>query len=212
MKRYGRMKKGIPRKGNSGSFPFINNNAAGIEILEEYGFEVTLVNARHVKNVPGRKSDVSDCQWLQRLHTYGLLSGSFRLRRPDVRAPLLLETQSKSGPLRLQAHPTHAEGVDRNEPSLAQGTLECYRLVSARESSPRKNASYPGSDSAPTTALPEGEVKIDVYEHCTCRRHSFQCPYSPLSILVSTPFVKVRYITREVGPRSYIHSSISAAP
>lgn len=37
-----------------------------------------LVNARHVKNVPGRKTDVSDCQWLQRLHTYGLLSGSFR--------------------------------------------------------------------------------------------------------------------------------------
>jgi len=36
------------------------------------------VNARHVKNVPGRKSDVSDCQWLQRLHTYGLLSASFR--------------------------------------------------------------------------------------------------------------------------------------
>jgi transposase len=48
------------------------------QILEEHGFEVRLVNARHVKNVPGRKSDVSDCQWLQRLHTYGLLSASFR--------------------------------------------------------------------------------------------------------------------------------------
>jgi len=48
------------------------------QILESYGFEVKLVNARHVKNVPGRKSDVSDCQWLQRLHTYGLLSASFR--------------------------------------------------------------------------------------------------------------------------------------
>jgi transposase len=48
------------------------------QILEQHGFEVKLVNARHVKNVPGRKSDVSDCQWLQRLHTYGLLSGSFR--------------------------------------------------------------------------------------------------------------------------------------
>jgi transposase len=48
------------------------------QILEEHGFQVNLVNARHVKNVPGRKSDVSDCQWLQRLHTYGLLSGSFR--------------------------------------------------------------------------------------------------------------------------------------
>jgi transposase len=48
------------------------------QLLEAYGFEVKLVNARHVKNVPGRKSDVSDCQWLQRLHTYGLLSASFR--------------------------------------------------------------------------------------------------------------------------------------
>ena len=37
-----------------------------------------LVNARHVKNVPGRKSDVLDCQWLQRLHSYGLLEGAFR--------------------------------------------------------------------------------------------------------------------------------------
>ena len=48
------------------------------QILEENGFEVRLVNATHVKNVPGRKSDVSDCRWLQRLHTFGLLSGSFR--------------------------------------------------------------------------------------------------------------------------------------
>ena len=48
------------------------------QILETQGFEVKLANARHVKNVPGRKTDVSDCQWLQRLHTYGLLSGSFR--------------------------------------------------------------------------------------------------------------------------------------
>ena len=48
------------------------------EILEEHGFEVRLVNPRHLKNVPGRKSDVLDCQWLQQLHTFGLLSGSFR--------------------------------------------------------------------------------------------------------------------------------------
>ena len=48
------------------------------EILEERGLEVLLVNARHVKNVTGRKSDVQDCQWLQQLHTYGLLRGAFR--------------------------------------------------------------------------------------------------------------------------------------
>ena len=48
------------------------------EILESRGLEVKLVNARHVKNVPGRKTDVLDCQWLQQLHTYGLLEGAFR--------------------------------------------------------------------------------------------------------------------------------------
>jgi transposase len=48
------------------------------EILEARGFQVHLVNARHLKHVPGRKSDVKDCQWIQYLHTCGLLSGSFR--------------------------------------------------------------------------------------------------------------------------------------
>lgn len=51
------------------------------EILQERGLEVLLVNARHVKGVPGRKTDVTDCQWLQQLHTFGLLRGSFR---PDA--------------------------------------------------------------------------------------------------------------------------------
>ena len=48
------------------------------QILEEAGLEVCLVNARHVKNVPGRKTDVKDCQWLQYLHSVGLLEKSFR--------------------------------------------------------------------------------------------------------------------------------------
>ena len=48
------------------------------EVLEERGLEVLLVNTRHVKNVSGRKSDVLDCQWLQQLHTFGLLKGAFR--------------------------------------------------------------------------------------------------------------------------------------
>ena len=48
------------------------------ELLEREGFAVKLVDARHVKNVSGRKSDVLDCQWLQQLHTYGLLAGAFR--------------------------------------------------------------------------------------------------------------------------------------
>ena len=48
------------------------------QVLERNGFEVRLVNASHAKNVPGRKSDVKDCQWLQQLHTFGMLRGSFR--------------------------------------------------------------------------------------------------------------------------------------
>src|SRR5207249_7576129 len=48
------------------------------EILEDRGFEVYLVNARHTKNLPGRKSDVQESQWLLKLHTYGLLNNSFQ--------------------------------------------------------------------------------------------------------------------------------------
>jgi transposase len=48
------------------------------QILEERGFEVFLVNAGHLKNVPGHESDVEDCQWLQYLHACGLLKASFR--------------------------------------------------------------------------------------------------------------------------------------
>jgi transposase len=56
------------------------------EILEARGLEVVLVDARHVSHVPGRKSDVLDCQWLQQLHSYGLLRGAFR--PPEAMVPL----------------------------------------------------------------------------------------------------------------------------
>ena len=48
------------------------------EVLEQHGLEVFLVNARHTKNLPGRKSDVEECQWLLKLHTFGLLNNSFQ--------------------------------------------------------------------------------------------------------------------------------------
>jgi transposase len=48
------------------------------EILEQKGFEVRLVNPRSIKHAPGRKSDVVDCQWIQQLHAYGLLTSAFR--------------------------------------------------------------------------------------------------------------------------------------
>jgi transposase len=69
------------------------------DILESRGFEVYLVNARHIKNVPGRKTDILDCQWIQQLHTYGLLRASFR--PPDeIRA--------------LRALARHREGLIRS--------------------------------------------------------------------------------------------------
>ena len=48
------------------------------DVLEKHGFKVFLVNARHTRNLPGRKSDVQESQWLMKLHTYGLLRNSFR--------------------------------------------------------------------------------------------------------------------------------------
>jgi len=51
------------------------------DILEQHGLRVVLVNAQHTKNVPGRKTDVQECQWLMKLHTYGLMRDSFRLQQ-----------------------------------------------------------------------------------------------------------------------------------
>ncbi|MEQ6342915.1 MAG: IS110 family transposase [Gammaproteobacteria bacterium] len=72
------------------------------ELLEARGFTVLLVNARHVKNVSGRKSDVLDCQWLQQLMSYGLLHGAFRpadnvcaLRSLSRQRAMLLRSQAR---------------------------------------------------------------------------------------------------------------------
>jgi len=73
------------------------------ELLDARGFTVLLVNARHVKNVPGRKSDVLDCQWLQQLLSFGLLRGAFRpqdqvcaLRALTRQRAMLLRSQGRS--------------------------------------------------------------------------------------------------------------------
>ncbi len=65
------------------------------EILEARGFEVVLVNARDVKQVPGRKTDVNDAQWLQQLHQYGLLRGSFRPRESVVQLRAYLRLRER---------------------------------------------------------------------------------------------------------------------
>ena len=66
------------------------------ELLEQAGFEVVLVNARFLKAVPGRKTDVLDCQWLQQLHSYGLLRGSFRPSNEIVTLRSYVRQRSRS--------------------------------------------------------------------------------------------------------------------
>ena len=73
------------------------------EVLEERGFTVSLVDPHHVKQVPGRKTDVQDCQWWQELHTYGLWRGAFRppeavcvLRSSLRQRSLLIEEASRT--------------------------------------------------------------------------------------------------------------------
>jgi transposase len=92
------------------------------EILEEKGFEVKLVNARHVKNVPGRKSDVLDCQWLQQLHTYGLLQGAFR--PADEVCTLRAYVRQRSTLIR-----STSSHIQRMQKALTQMNLQLHNVV-----------------------------------------------------------------------------------
>ena len=93
------------------------------ELLERRGFEVKLVDARHVKNVSGRKSDVLDCQWLQQLHTYGLLSGAFR--PPDEICVLRSYLRQKE--MLTQASAQHIQHMQK---ALQQMNLLLHNVVS----------------------------------------------------------------------------------
>ena len=78
------------------------------DILEDHGITVCLVNARHLKNVTGRKSDVSDCEWLYQLHTYGLLRGAFH-PTDEIRALRTLARQRKMLVQYRAAHIQHMQ-------------------------------------------------------------------------------------------------------
>jgi transposase len=93
------------------------------QILETQGFEVKLVNARHVKTVPGRKSDVLDCQWLQQLHSYGLLAGSFR---PDD-AICVLRSYMRHRDSLIQQASGH---IQRMQKALTQMNVQLHRVIS----------------------------------------------------------------------------------
>ena len=93
------------------------------DILEARGLEVLLVNARHVKHVPGRKSDVEDCEWLRELHSVGLLRGSFRPAGPM----LPLRAYLRHREVLVQTAGTH---VRRMQKALVEMNLQFRRVVS----------------------------------------------------------------------------------
>jgi len=86
------------------------------QILEERGFTVYLVNAHYLKSVPGRKSDVSDCQWIQYLHSVGLLRTSFR--PPDhICAVRAVEASRQFVTDGCRTHHAYAKGAEPDEPA-----------------------------------------------------------------------------------------------
>ncbi len=93
------------------------------ELLESRGFKVLLVNARHVKNVSGRKSDVLDCQWLQQLVTYGLLSGAFR---PDEQV-CVLRSFMRQRTMLLKSQATHVQHMQK---ALTQMNIQLANVIS----------------------------------------------------------------------------------
>jgi transposase len=93
------------------------------DILSERGLTVIIVNARHVKSVPGRKTDVVDCQWLQQLHTFGLLRGSFR---PDLEITQLRAYVRQRDTLVQSA----ADQTRRMQKALIQMNLHLHNVLS----------------------------------------------------------------------------------
>ena len=93
------------------------------DILEARGLEVLLVNARHVKHVPGRKSDVEDCEWLRELHSVGLVRGSFRPAGPM----LPLRAYLRHREVLVQTAGTY---VRRMQKALVEMNLQLRRVVS----------------------------------------------------------------------------------
>jgi hypothetical protein len=93
------------------------------ELLESNGFEVKLVNARHVKNVSAHKTDVLDCQWLQQLGTFGLLKGAFR--PSDSILPLRAYLRQRDMLIK-----SAAEHIQHMQKALTQMNLHLHNVIS----------------------------------------------------------------------------------
>ena len=92
-------------------------------VLEERGFRVLLVDPRRIKNVPGRKSDVLDCQWLQQLHTYGLLSAAFR-PEADIRR---LRSYLRQRAMLVEYAAQHVQHMQK---ALTQMNVKLHQVIS----------------------------------------------------------------------------------
>jgi transposase len=93
------------------------------DLLETGGIEVVLVDAREVRMVPGRKSDVRDCQWLQKLHSCGLLRGAFRPPEAVAAARSILREKDSVTAMRTQA-------IQQMQKSLDQMNIRVHHAVS----------------------------------------------------------------------------------
>lgn len=93
------------------------------QVLDERGFEVYLVNARHYKNVPGRKTDVCDAAWLQYLHAVGLLQGSFR----PTDAICTFRTVMRHRASLVEAASKHVQHMQK---ALDQMNVQIHRVLS----------------------------------------------------------------------------------
>jgi len=93
------------------------------QILEDYGFKVKLVNARHVKHVPGRKTDVQDCQWLQQLESFGLLTNSFR---PEAKICVLRSYMRQRERLIQSA----SRQVQQMQKALTEMNIKLHQVIS----------------------------------------------------------------------------------
>lgn len=92
------------------------------ELLEARGFVVFLVNARDAKHVPGRKTDVSDAQWLQRLHSHGLLRASFRPKGEIVELRAYLRQRERL----LEYAASHIQHMQK---ALTEMNLQLHHVV-----------------------------------------------------------------------------------
>ena len=95
---------------------------AAFEVLEARGFEAFLVNARDAKHVPGRKTDVSDAQWLQKLHSYGLLRASFRPKGEIVELRAYLRQRERL----LEYAASHIQHMQK---ALTEMNLQLHHVV-----------------------------------------------------------------------------------